>query len=189
MKDVTVVVPNKNGEFPLLTIRTLYDQSYKEFDILIINDFDGNANKARNRGLEMVKTEFVLFSDNDIQWKPKALQTMRNLLLQEPLVSYAYGAYEMNNRLHCNEPFSPVELSKKNFISTMSLVRTADHPGFDEKIRRLQDWDVWLTMLNQGLVGKWTGEIIFSTPVRNGITTGSISWNEAVGAIRKKHGL
>ena len=189
MKDITVVIPNKAGQIPSMTINRLYHQSFREFDIVIINDFQGNANIARNKGLSMVSTEFVLFSDNDIHWKPGAVESMRALLLEDPLLSFAYGAYEMDGKIHCNEPFNPIELRRRNYISTMSLVRTADHPGFDQQIRRLQDWDVWLTMIDQGLTGKWTGDITFSTPVRDGITKGGISWEEAISAIRKKHNI
>jgi glycosyltransferase involved in cell wall biosynthesis len=189
MKDITVVIPNKHGQNPSATIGSLYFQTYLGFDIIIVNDFDLNANKARNAGLRKVDTEFVLFSDNDIFWKKDAIEKMRQVLLEDRLVSYAYGAYEMDGNLHCNQPFNPVELRKRNFISTMSLVRTEDHPGFDENIKRLQDWDVWLTMLENGYHGKFTGGVVFSTPVRDGITKNGIPWNEAINAIKKKHHL
>lgn len=71
----------------------------------------------------------------------------------------------------------------------MTLVRTADHPGWDNNIKRLQDWDVWLTMLSQGHTGKYIGQTIFSTPVRNGITRNSITWEEAIKAIKQKHNI
>lgn len=189
MNDVSVVIPNKAGETPMLTIQSLYKQRYQHYDVILVNDFHGNANIARNHGLAMVKTEFVLFSDNDINWYPQAIDQMRSALLKDKSISYAYGAYEMGGALHCNKVFDKAELLRKNYISTMTLVRTADHPGWDDQIKRLQDWDVWLTMLRNGKMGKFTGHTIFSTPVRNGITRNSISWEEAIRAIKQKHNL
>lgn len=71
----------------------------------------------------------------------------------------------------------------------MTMVRTVLHPGFDPAIKRLQDWDVWLTMLGMGLIGKYVGRILFETALRKGITTNSISLEEARKAIVQKHKL
>lgn len=185
--EVTVVVPNKYGERPDLTLRTLYDQSYPYFDVVVINDFDGNANRARNEGLKKVTTPYVLFSDNDIEWTKDALECMVVTLRDNQGFAYSYGAYEMGGRIYCNREFNRNELLRRNYISTMALVRTGLHPGFDERIKRLQDWDVWLTMMRKGHYGKYCGGVLFRTAVREGITTGSISWEEAVSAIKRKH--
>lgn len=187
MKKLTIVIPNRQGENPMLTIKSLYRQTFTDFDIIIVNDTDGNANIARNTGFALVHTPFVLFSDNDINWCTTALEQMYNLLQRRSDISFAWGSYELNGKIWCNRYWNPEELLKRNYISTMTMVRTAHHPGFDPKIRRLQDWDVWLTMMAQGKTGEWTGELAFSTPVRDGITRSSISWEEALGAIKKKH--
>jgi glycosyltransferase involved in cell wall biosynthesis len=189
MKKLTIVIPNKLGQTPDLTIETLYRQNFLDFDVIIINDNSGNANVARNEGLSMVDSEYVLFSDNDINWKPYALSTMIDCLERNRDISYAWGSYELNGKVWCNREWDPEALKQRNYISTMSVVRTADHPGFDEKIKRLQDWDVWLTMLSQGKKGKYTGRLIFTTPVRNGITRDSISLSEAIASVKLKHKL
>lgn len=187
MKKLTVIIPNRQGETPVLTVKSLYKQTFTDFDIIIINDTDGNANIARNAGFGMVNTPYVLFSDNDINWCPAALSQMYNLLQRRTDISFAWGSYELSGNIWCNRNWDEKELLRRNYISTMTMVRTADHPGFDPKLRRLQDWDVWLTMLSQGKKGEWTGELAFSTPVRDGITRSSISWEEAMAAIKAKH--
>lgn len=187
MKKLTVVIPNKAGQTPELTIKTLYEQTFTDFDIIIINDFSGSAPAARNAGLRLVFTPYVLFSDNDINWFPNSLQLMMDALENDPSISYAYGAYEMGGKRRCYHEFDAQVLRRHNFISTMTIVRTADHPGWDENLKRLQDWDVWLTMAAQGKVGKQVGEVIFNTPERDGITKGGIGWNEAITAIKRKH--
>jgi glycosyltransferase involved in cell wall biosynthesis len=186
-KQLTVVIPNKQGQSPELSIRTLYRQGFTDFDIIIINDDSGNANIARNAGLTLVHTPYVLFCDNDINWAHNALQLMMDCLTRHTDISYAYGHYELSGKIWCNKEWDAAELKRRNYVSTMSIVRTAHHPGFDEKIKRLQDWDVWLSMLAQGKKGKYTGSLIFTTPARNGITRNSIGWEEAIGAIKAKH--
>ena len=48
------------------------------------------------------------------------------------------------------------------YIHTTSLIRKKDFPGFDENIKRLQDWDLWLTMLEQGKRGIWIPKYLFT---------------------------
>jgi glycosyltransferase involved in cell wall biosynthesis len=189
MKPLTIVIPNRAGETPKLTIDSLFRQNWQEFDIIIINDFSGNANKARNEGLWKVSTKYVLFSDNDINWQPSALFQMFDCLEKNRDISFAWGSYELNGKVSCHHPWDPAELRRRNYISTMTMVRTADHPGWDESIRRLQDWDVWLAMMAKGRTGKYIGQRIFTTPVRDGITRNSISYEEAFSIIKKKHNL
>lgn len=186
-KLITIVVPNKFGEDPSITINSLYKQTFQNFDIIVINDLEGNANKARNEGFSKVKTPYVLFSDNDISWNPTALEDLYYELVNDSSVSFTYGSWSMENILHSNEPWNEEKLKSSNFISTMSLIRTSDHPGFDENIKRFQDWDVWLTMIEQGKKGKFIGKEVFSTKKRNGISNNSISSDEANLVILKKH--
>ena len=190
IKELTVVIPNKSEETPLLTIESLYNQTFKNFDIIIVNDFECNANAARNRGFKDVKTPYVLFSDNDINWDPDALQLMVNCLEQNPEVSIAYGSFDLEGNILSKEEWDTEALKRRNYISAMSMVRTAHHPGFDESIKRLQDWDVWLTMIEQGRIGKHINAQIFTTPKRiNGISRNSIPLDEATKIVKDKHNL
>jgi len=184
---VTIVIPNKIGESPEITINSLCSQTLQCFDIIVVNNRN-NANQARNRGLAMVKTRYVLFSDNDILWEPGAILHLYNAIELYDL-PYVYGSYQMGGRRYCDQEWDAKLLTKKNYISTMSLVRTHLHPGFDPQIKRLQDWDVWLTMLAQGHEGHYIRRKIFDTNIRNGITFGSVTWEEAVMAIKEKHGI
>jgi hypothetical protein len=72
----------------------------------------------------------------------------------------------------------------------MSLIRSADFPGFDESLHRLQDWDLYLTLLAQGKRGVYCNDIIFTTKVRDGIThNGPVDILEAERRIKEKHDL
>ncbi len=187
---ITVVIPCREGENPYTTLRSLAKQTLQPAAVAIVYDEGHGANWARNRGFEMVQTEFVLFSDNDIEWDAYALENLNEALQADTQASYAYGSYELDGKEHGATRFHSDYLRRNNYISTMSLIRAADFPGFDEDIYRLQDWDLWLTMLEQDKVGVHCGRKIFSTKRRSGITFGSgTDWAEARAIVARKHGL
>lgn len=185
---ITIVIPVKQGDDCDTTLWSLWEQTYKNFKIIIIPDQNKGANWARNQGFKIVDTKYVLFSDNDIQWHTKGIWWLYETLKRTPKASYSYGSWKDNRGELSFEEFDPEELKKRNYISTMSLIKTKDFCGFDEEIKRLQDWDVWLTMLKQGKTGIQCGKQIFTTRTNNGITKDEGYW-EAKKIICKKHEL
>jgi hypothetical protein len=177
--EVTVVITKRKGESTEMARKSLEMQSYTGIkEIIEIEDVFGRGqNWAKNQGLRQVKTEYVLFSDNDIKWKPWALAKLVRTLEANKDCSYSYGAYLWNweqdgktkTNVACNEHWSENRLkdfSKGNFVSTMSLVRTKDCPEMDENVKRLTDWDLWLSMLPKK--GIHCGDIIFETEIKKG---------------------
>ena len=91
------------------------------------------------------------------------------------------------------------------YIHTMSLIRANDFPkhGWDENIKKLQDWDLWLTMSSQGKKGIFIDKFLFK--IYPGGTMSSWipsifykifpflpkvkKYNRAVKAIKDKHHL
>lgn len=138
----------------------------------------------------MANARYLLFCDDDIEWMPGAIAHLCRTLDENPWASYAYGAYEMGGKVQCDQPFDADRLRRGNFVSTMSVIRREAFPGFDESIPRLQDWDLWLSMLEQGKTGVQCGRLIFSTAVRDGITeNGPVTWRQARERVASKHGL
>jgi hypothetical protein len=188
---LSVVLACREGSDARPTLTSLARQTFRDFDIIVSYDHGRGANWARNRGFDLVDTPFVLFSDDDILWEPQALELMMAALELHPEASYTYGSYSIPEiGTQCDHPFDAERLRRHNFISTMSIIRTADFPGFDESIRRFQDWDVWLTMLQRGQIGVHCGSHIFQTRLRPGITYGGeLTVEEATQVIRKKHAI
>jgi len=188
---LTVVIPVRAGATPEITLRSLNQQTFRDFSLVISPDAETRgANWARNRGFALVKTRLVLFSDDDIRWQPDGLEILVRCLEKHPEASYVYGWYSIGDRTFCQRDFDARELRKQNYISTMSVIQVADFPGFDESIQRLQDWDLWLTILERGKVGVYCGAKVFSTQWRGrGITEGSLPWDVAEKIVREKHGL
>lgn len=194
MNTVAVIVTCRRGDDAHLTLRSLAQQTFKAFDIHVVQDetLRGHA-WALNRGLEDLQHgdyQYVLFSDDDIIWRPDALERLVKTLEEHPAASYAYGAYEMGGKVQCDKPFDGDLLRQVNYISTMSLVRAERCGKFDETLVRLIGWDYWLTLLEQCRVGIYCGGLIFSTPVRMGITESDKANNRLrKEVVARKHGI
>lgn len=195
--EVTVVVTRRKGEDDSMALETLERQTLKDIECIRIEDVDGKGqNWAKNQGLKQVKTKYVLFSDNDIKWKLDAVKSLVRALEDNPDCSYSFGAYIWNvegfkeKHIQCNERWSEERLrdfDKGNMVSTMSLVRTKDCPLMDESIKRLTDWDLWLTMLPKK--GVHCGKVIFETEfTKKGVSaSGREKFDEALKILKKKH--
>jgi len=187
---ISVVIPCRLGDVPAVTLETLDKQTRLPDAVIVIPDRGRGASWARNRGFDLCRTEFVLFSDADISWQADALENLERTLREVPAAAYSFGSYLLDGREWCNRPFDAGLLRKINIVSTMSLVRRDQFPGFDESIHRFQDWDVFLTMLEQGKVGVHCGAQIFTTKKRDGITfNGGMTPTEAAAIIKRKHKL
>lgn len=186
---ISVVIPCRAGDVPVATLTSLDRQTHLPNVVIVVPDHGRGAAWARNRGFEATDSEYVLFSDADIDWMPDALENLLACLQAHPDAAYSFGAYHMAGRDYCQRPYDAELLKKINLASTMSLFRREWFPGFDENLVRFQDWDLNLTLAEQGHHGVNCGRRIFTTEKRNGITFGSITSQEAEDTIRKKHGI
>lgn len=189
MPKLTIVIPHRTTEDAETTLQSLKNQTWQDFKTVVVSDEGKGANWARNKGFEQCDTEFVLFSDNDIEWKENALEVLYETLRHFPRASYSYGRFMIDNVIWGHQMFDPVKLRLGNYISTMSMIRSKDFPGFDESLKGYQDWDLWLTMLKQGKRGAYCNELIFTTEPRNGISANRDKTMEAARAINDKHDL
>lgn len=189
-KLLTVVVPSKDYlTADNITLKSLAKQTFQDFRIVIKMDLEcKGAPWARNQGFKYCNTDYVLFCDDDIDWKPEALEIMVQRLRDTPGADYCYCGYTMEGTLYCTIEFDPERLRCLNYISTMSVLRTTSFPGFDENIKRLQDWDLWLQLLKVGKVGVWCGQVLFDTKKRLGLTFGNnTTYDQAKDIVKEKH--
>lgn len=144
---------------------------YKNQGVKIIKQENSGANAARNRGFDESFGDFVIFCDADIIMRPDCLEKMAEALEKNPNASYAYSSFKFGFKIFKLWPFNSDKLGQMPYIHTGSLIRRAHFPRFDEKIKRLQDWDLYLTMLEQGHMGVWIPEILFTVkPRKNGMS-------------------
>lgn len=143
--------------------------------IKLVTQENKGSNFARNRGLAEASGEFVVFCDADVRMRPDMLEKLSKALEEHPEASYAYSAFKFGWKTFGGIPFDAARLRERNFVHTTCLVRRADFPGFDEGVKRLQDWDVWLTMLAAGKTGILVPEVLFTVAVEGASRIGS-SW-------------
>jgi len=163
----------------------------------VIRQENQGAPAARNRGFKESSGTYVIFCDADIVMKPDMLANMSKVLDENPGVSYAYSSFKFGWKKFKLWEFSANKLREMPYIHTTSLIRREHFPGFDESLKRLQDWDLWLSMLEERHYGKWIDDMLFS--VKSGGTMSSWlpsflagrdkAYQDAVSQVKRKHGL
>jgi glycosyltransferase involved in cell wall biosynthesis len=165
-----IIVVNDGSTDNTTEILTPYEE-----EILVIHQENSGSNPARNRGAEESTGAYIIFVDADVSFKPGALRKMQDLLDRHAEASYVYSGFRFGWKIFRCIAFDAEKLRVSNYIHTTSLMRREDFAGFDNKIKRLQDWDLWLTMLAQGKKGIGINEILFSVMIDGDSRIGS-SW-------------
>ncbi len=155
-KDIEVVVVDDGSvDNPQLVVAELLPQA------IFLRQENQGAAAARNRGFEQSQGEYVIFVDADVVMKPTMLEKMHQVLAEQPDISFVYSAFYIGKKRMKYIPFTPEKLKQFNYIHTTSLLRRNDFPGFDESLGKFQDWDLWLTLLEQGKKGAGIDEPLF----------------------------
>lgn len=159
--DVEVIVVDDGSKDATVEIVRAYARKWNR--VHLIEKANGGAPSARNRGLKESTGELVLFCDADVVHKPDALQKLAHALEKHPDASFAYSSFQFGWKEFALFPFDVQRLKQMPYIHTNSLVRRADLPpgGWDESLKRFQDWDLFLTMAEEGKIGILVSEVLF----------------------------
>jgi len=184
MPEISIIIPTFNAKKSLeKCLTSISNQTFKNFEIIVVNDgstdntaailsryqdkikvinqHNAGAAVARNRGEKDSTAPFIIFCDADIEMKPTMLEKMYRTLKNHPEASYVYSGFKFGFKTFKLWAFDPKTLKQMPYIHTTSLIRHDHFPGFDKNLTRFQDWDLWLTMLNQSYVGYYIPEILF----------------------------
>jgi hypothetical protein len=151
--------------------------------------------KARNHGATLAKGDILSFWDCDSIIEPDTCKTWIDTFKENPEISFVYSGYKFIDERGgiTSEPFDPWTLKCGNYISTMFPMRKEVFPGFDESLESLQDWDMWLTIVENGGKGLFIPGYAFSTayPTPNSISGKgcATAWLDRVKAVKTKHNL
>lgn len=137
------------------------DEEYIKLNFKIMEQPHQGAPTARNKGFKNSRGEYVIFWDADTMASPLLLEKMYQALKTNSRASYAYSRFMYGSRKITSQPFDQNKLKRLNYIDTTSLLRRVDFPGFDESLKRFQDWDLWLTLLAKNKTGVFVPEILF----------------------------
>ena len=198
---VSVIVPlsEKRHDFFYNMVYPLLQAS--NVNEIIINTDLGNAPKKRNDGFDKSTQPYIFFCDDDILIPTNYIENLYNVLSKSPELAFTYTGYQgivvhpeshpiKTNFQIPNIEFDIQRLKFANYISTMSLMKREWFPRFDEKLKRLQDYDLWLSIVNKGGIGKLVHDTTFyAFYLDEGITSDKNSEVDAITAIRDKHSL
>jgi len=198
---ISIIVPlsrNRRIFFYNMVLPLLEANNVNE---IIVNDNDGNAPKKRNEGFKKSTQPFVIFVDDDILMPSNYISSFYDVLLKNPDIAFAYSGYHgiviypESHPMHGNFQIPNIEFNKEalkrgNYISTMSLMRREVFPTFDENLKRLQDWSLFLTIVENGGKGILVPTVTFyAYYLDSGITSNNNNEFDAIMAIKKKHGI
>ena len=184
---VSVIIPTYNRAHLIVdTLRSVQTQTYPNWECIVVDDAStdntaevveglqdpriqfislskkGNANVARNKGVEMAKGEYVAFLDSDDRYLPNHLETGLQILQREEaglLVSSYYvflkdvKSIRITRALRKNE--NPVDfLLSDGFAQSSGLIlkkKFANKIKWNETLRSHQDYDYFEQLVNLGV--------------------------------------
>lgn len=188
---ISVIIPVYNTPALLHEcLESVFEQTYKDIEVLVVDDGSKQPEKikavvddfsvdvfiqqrnfgaprARNLGFEASTGSYVLFLDADIVLEPQALEKLLAALKQSD-ADFSYCAYNFGWKKFPTIPFDPTKLTQYNYIHTSSLLRRDVFVGFDESLKRFQDWDLWLTIVANGGKGIGLTQVLFHITTTHG---------------------
>lgn len=123
------------------------------------------AAAARNEGARHAHGEFLLFADADAILVKDAVSRMVETLAAHPEAAFVYSSFRFGWKLFRGRPFDASALRLGPYIHTTALLRRDAFPGFDESLKKFQDWDLWLSVVGRGGVGIWIDDVLFMLSV------------------------
>jgi glycosyltransferase involved in cell wall biosynthesis len=161
-RSITSILSQSSPVSEIIVIDDSFSELYKTRNSEICNSFDCNnihyfqntknmgVTRSRNLGLTKVSSKFVMFLDDDDEWRADRVE----LLLQNYSDKYAYIT---GLNLNCLPTGKSYFRRKKvlhlknilfgNFSGHMPLVKTErllQLGGFDENLPSANDWDMWI---------------------------------------------
>lgn len=169
---------------------------YKDKRIKMIDSIQhSGAPKARNTGYKHAQGDYIVFWDSDCYAEPGMVRMWIKYFntFNTDFVYSGYRFLDDNHTFSSSEPFNPYLMTCNNYICTMSPMRKDIFPGFDESLKSLQDWDLFLTLIEKGYKGHYIKGSGFSTEMRKkSISSQGCThnvWLERYNTVRNKHNI
>jgi glycosyltransferase involved in cell wall biosynthesis len=175
-RPLEVVIVNDGSTDDFNHYQSSYERILDEAGISyqILSQDNNGAAAARNRGLADSVGEYIICWDADTIAQPAMLDRLYEKLIAHSDASFCYCQFYFGFKKIKSYSFDPIKLRQVNYIDTTTLVRRDHMVPFDVTLKRFQDWDVWLTLLERGRSGVFLEEPLFKKIVRG--RKGYSSW-------------
>lgn len=182
---ISIIIPTYNSATSLpRMLESIVIQTIKDIEIIVVDDgstdvtaqilkpyleriiYIKQENKgapaARNAGFSVSHGAYILFCDADMILETRMLEKLLDALEKNTNASFAYSGFKWGWKIFSSFPFDPERLKRMNYIHTSALIRREHFFGFDESLKKFQDWDIWLTMNEKGYKGLYVPEILYT---------------------------
>ena len=186
--EISVVIPSYNRSRELgRSLRSVVEQTLQPLEVLVIDDFSeedlgiivdafkaklqiqlvkldekGNANVARNKGIELANGKFIAFLDSDDEWKPNHLENSVRFITENE-IDGCYGGIQILKNGKEERQIIPrdkdIDESSVDYLfgdglcSTPTIVvsvEVARKVQFDNALERHQDLDFCIRIFDAG---------------------------------------
>lgn len=199
MLPISVVIPHRLDRKDWFRKNCLPQVERNSPAEIFIEDWEGGACEKRNIGAAKASQEYLIFVDDDSVLYDEALSEMLAALEADPGATFAYSdadhvmypdiPYPNGAGVRKALPWNRESLKNGNYVETMSLMRREAFVGFDSRIKRFQDWDLWLTLAEKGCRGVYIPKTLFELHHFDLGISASVPFEESLAAIRTKHGI
>ncbi|AZA75738.1 glycosyltransferase [Chryseobacterium indoltheticum] len=201
---ISIIIPYYKGEnYIHETLKSVYDQTYQDFEVIIVNDgsersaldlIEKNSDfknlkiihqenqgqsSARNNGVKSATGKYILFLDCDDLIDKKFLDKTHQILSKnnEIRICYTKGKFfEKTDTEWVLQPFNTFDFLIENCIPITALIYKEDFEkvgGFDTQLNYYEDWDFWISLVEIGAKVHKIDEFLFFYRIRN--TTDSLT--------------
>lgn len=183
------------------TLESVYQQTYLDYEVIVVNDgspqdfldkilhenkynnlqivhqVNGGQSSARNHGVQYAIGKYILFLDCDDLIDKTFLQKTHQILTQnkEIRICYTKGKFfEKTDKEWILQPFLIKDFLIENCIPITALIYKEDFTnigGFDTSLSYYEDWDFWISMVENGAKTYKIDEFLFFYRIRNTSTS------------------
>lgn len=177
------------------TLTFLKDINDKTINV-ISQDNSGLAS-AKNAGVRHSAGEYLFFLDSDDRVKPAYIQQGIHILDNNPKVGVVYANADVfgdSSRTNFVAlPFNITSLLLQNHVPSCVIMRRKaweDIGGFDENLRRYEDWECWINVYKSGWEFRLLEQAGFEYRIQKDSLLGNAGekdFKQAIEYIFKKH--
>ena len=182
---ISVVITTYNRPEKLKkAIDSVHAQTFTDWELVVVHDEEGTDEPVhkfvkhtgihaipKNYGTRLAKGEYIAYLDDDNTWRPDHLQILYNAMKAQPELDLVYGdrwlhdeGGEIPDQIGICSDYNPQALLVRNYIDTSDFLvkkqALIDIGGWDERWKRLADWNLVVRLAKNGVKMKRVQVII-----------------------------